>query len=1040
MKKIIFALIALACFCSYPQQINLPRVEQMPNLPNPYLMRNWKAVARGYDSLVFNFGLTGDYLPLGWIYANTVNYTNHPSFGLDSYVGTNRYHIPEAINIIPAVVGASLAGIDKLNRNGVNWVLYCEEFFNRQNKEQVYLNAPSASSGSDWWYATMPNVFFYQLYDLYRGTGDFAAQFTTVAGRWLAAVEKMGGSAAPWSFPNMDYRGWYLATMTPNAEGTHEPEAAGAIAWLLYNAYKETGNKKFRAGAEWAMEFLKYYYTNPAYELQLSYGVNIAAKMNAELGTGYDVEKLINWTFDKGPLRNWGAITGNWGGYDVSGLIGEISSNDYAFLMNGFQQAAALAPVARYDERFARAIGKWILNLANASRLFYPNYLPDYNQDNRDWPNKYDPSSFIGHEAMRMQGPGNVSPYAAGDAVAGGWAKTNLSLYSSSHAGYLAAIVDTTNVEKILKIDLLKTDFFHDAAYPSFLFFNPYTEAKTITLSVGGGAHDIYNTITKTFIASGVTGNASVTIPADGVVSAVITPAGGTVAYDRNKKLLNGIVIDYRGNSQYAPAPRIKMTAPVKEKVILGDSADVYCTVEANGGNVSNFKWSCNGGIISGAGEKITWKAPSAAGSYLIICDVTASNGTAADTLQIQAVEAPHTVPSINGIKAFPGKLNLGASCDIECSAADSGNSPLSYSWSASGGAISGTGAKVKWRSPAQKENYYIRCAVTNSFGESAADSVGIPVRDLSNNNTGSLVLYMPFSGNTNDESGFGNNGVSYGAVLTADSKGNPNSAFFFNGSDALIQVPNSSSLNMADSITINFQMNIGAFYDREAYPLSHGNWENRWKISVTNNKLRWTVKTDKGVKDLDTRKTLELNKFYNVTAYYDGGDMEIYINGELDNFTSQTGKINKAAYDLTIGQVLPGNKNYNFRGVIDELRIYNYALSVDDIYKLGGGITSVNRDGAKAMPAGAFLAQNFPNPFNPSTLIRYSITEDARVSIKIYDLLGREAAALFDGYERAGEHEIIFNSQKFNLASGVYFYAIRAGGFSAARKLVILR
>jgi hypothetical protein len=59
-------------------------------------------------------------------------------------------------------------------------------------------------------------------------------------------------------------------------------------------------------------------------------------------------------------------------------LIGEINGgDDYAFAMNTFEQIGALVPLVRYDSRFARAIGKWVLNAANASRLFYPNFLPD---------------------------------------------------------------------------------------------------------------------------------------------------------------------------------------------------------------------------------------------------------------------------------------------------------------------------------------------------------------------------------------------------------------------------------------------------------------------------------------------------------------------------------------------------------------------------------------------------------------------------------------------------------------------------------------
>ncbi|MBU1063918.1 hypothetical protein KKC74_03815 [bacterium] len=62
---------------SYGEQINIGRVEQMPNLPSPYLMRNWKQVTLGYDSLVFDLDRTGQYLPLIWINTNTINYPRH---------------------------------------------------------------------------------------------------------------------------------------------------------------------------------------------------------------------------------------------------------------------------------------------------------------------------------------------------------------------------------------------------------------------------------------------------------------------------------------------------------------------------------------------------------------------------------------------------------------------------------------------------------------------------------------------------------------------------------------------------------------------------------------------------------------------------------------------------------------------------------------------------------------------------------------------------------------------------------------------------
>ncbi len=486
---ILFATISSA------QQIAVDRVEQMPNLPDPYLMRDWKQVTRGYDNLVFDLTRTGDYLPLIWTNTNnTINYPNHSSFGLHSVVGTSSPSNAEAINVLPAVIGASLVGVDKSNQNGANWVLGCEEFFNRRPEENVYLNGVTAQSGEDWWYSVMPNVFFYQLYDLYPGTGDFDYQFTSVADQWLRAVVAMGGSAAPWEKAGMNYRGWYLATMTPHISGVKQPEAAGSIAWILYNAYVETGNPRYRQGAEWAMEFLSEFTSNPAYELQLPYGVYTAARMNAELGTNYNIDKMLNWCFETDNPRQWGVTLGNWGGYDSYGLVGEAQNTGYAFVMNGYEMAGALIPMVRYDDRYARAIGKWMLNMANASRLFYTNYLPDGNQDRADWSHQYDPHSYIAHESMReleFVQYTEISPYATGD----GWGATNFALYGSSHVGILGGIIDTTNVEGILQLDLLKTDYFQEQTYASYLFYNPYNGDTLVALDLGSETVDIYDAV-----------------------------------------------------------------------------------------------------------------------------------------------------------------------------------------------------------------------------------------------------------------------------------------------------------------------------------------------------------------------------------------------------------------------------------------------------------------------------------------------------------------------------------------------------------------
>ncbi len=453
-----FLTVSGAHLLAQTGQIEITRVASMPNMPSPYIMRNWKTVALKYDSFIFNLNTTGQYLPVMHLKSSGINYPSLQPILLDSYVGvTGEGSEAEAINIIPSVVGASLLGIDKTNQFGNNWVLKTKDFFNKANGQNVYLNGYSAASGNDWWYDLMPNVFFYQLYSLYPGTQDYSTQFTTVADQWLAAVYAMGGSATPWKVPQMNYRAFNLVTMQPNSTSVPEPEAAGTIAWLLYHAYTETGNKKYLEGAQMAITYLSGLNFNPAYEIELPYGTFIAAKMNAELGTRYNIQKMINWSFDQSSERNWGTVVGTWGDgvtglNDVSGLVGEIDnpSTGYAFTMNGFEQAAALVPLVKYDKRFARTVAKWALNLANASRLFYSSYLPASHQDSYLWSSTHDPNSVIAYEALKQTGLNDSSLYATGDAIRTGGGQTNLGLYGSSHVGYLASLITPTDVNGIL--------------------------------------------------------------------------------------------------------------------------------------------------------------------------------------------------------------------------------------------------------------------------------------------------------------------------------------------------------------------------------------------------------------------------------------------------------------------------------------------------------------------------------------------------------------------------------------------------------------
>jgi len=83
-------------------------------------------------------------------------------------------------------------------------------------------------------------------------------------------------------------------------------------------------------------------------------------------------------------------------------------------------------------------------------------------------------------------------------------------------------------------------------------------------------------------------------------------------------------------------------------------------------------------------------------------------------------------------------------------------------------------------------------------------------------------------------------------------------------------------------------------------------------------------------------------------------------------------------------------------------------------------------------------LEQNYPNPFNPVTQIKYSIPEAGNVTIKVYNVLGKEVASLINEFKEAGKHKVEFSGKQFG--SGIYFYTIKAAGFSKTLKMMLLK
>lgn len=543
------------------KQIDVNRIEMMPNLPNTYKIINWKEQAINYDSYVFDFNSR---MPAGsmiWIDNNMRNIPQQ-TFGLYTAVNdcrqgqkNNNGEFHESLNTIVAVLGSGLVGIDKTNQHGFNFVKMLQNYFNSDNGWNIIMNNTTSSVGllgggygRDWWYDVLPNLLYYAVCDIFPNVENADNIQLKIAEQFCKSDSILNG--------NYDYSYFDYAQMKGMVN--HIPfqqDASGGHGWVLYAAYQKFGDIRYLRHAKSAINVLNNQSESRFYEILLPMGIYTAARLNAEQGTSYNLTKMLDWTFEgcKSPKgRNgWGVIVGKWGNYEVNGLQGSIiDGGGYAFLMNSMKMAWPLVPMVKYAPRYARAIGKWMLNNVNSARLFFPDQIADENQWLPEM--KYLTKSVVAYEGLRYEDCYNkpalkgVHPVALGDGP--NWNKNNpketmFSLYSTSPVGIFGAMVDTTNVAGILKLNCNVTDFYANTPYPVYLLYNPHSTIKVINYDTDRAA-DLFDIVNKRYLSRNKV-QSSFEINPDEAVLIVELPAGSKIKKSGIQLIVDGNVISH---------------------------------------------------------------------------------------------------------------------------------------------------------------------------------------------------------------------------------------------------------------------------------------------------------------------------------------------------------------------------------------------------------------------------------------------------------------------------------------------------------------
>jgi hypothetical protein len=250
---------------------------------------------------------------------------------------------------------------------------------------------------------------------------------------------------------------------------------------------------------------------------------------------------------------------------------------------------------------------------------------------------------------------------------------------------------------------------------------------------------------------------------------------------------------------------------------------------------------------------------------------------------------------------------------------------------------------------------------------------------------------------------------------------------FFFALGDISVNGQNIDFVEIPDSIKIdNLEIINTCFESKPITVNEHSNLTYGVEYGIADSVLCSSLLSNNGnitfkVVLIDDKTNEVLDVFDEVT--YSGKNVYQYNNVGY--------QVNLAGIgERTIRLGLAVNTNLNFDYSLSD-RISDQSLLAKTSYQ------TINYKGKLAITEYA-LDQNYPNPFNPSTTIKFQLPKDGFVTLKVYDILGKEITTLINEEKSQGKYEVNFNAS--SLSSGVYIYKIQAGDFTASKKLILLK
>jgi hypothetical protein len=210
------------------------------------------------------------------------------------------------------------------------------------------------------------------------------------------------------------------------------------------------------------------------------------------------------------------------------------------------------------------------------------------------------------------------------------------------------------------------------------------------------------------------------------------------------------------------------------------------------------------------------------------------------------------------------------------------------------------------------------------------------------------------------------------------------------------------------------------------------------YEVSSTRTKLITRVNYTDRKNIINSRKNTLINGLSHSHIFKAGDKIKIVVTN-LDTAPDDS---------LFLGSnphVLPDLVNATSSLYYTNLSYITFPVKANGTGLIGGDVfennTNTNSNSTdNLIPKEFGLSQNYPNPFNPTTVINYSIPQNSFVTLKVYDLTGREVANLVNTQLVPGNYSVNFNANTYNLSSGIYFYKLVAGSYVNVKKLTLIK